>query len=30
MITIGNEHYYDYYEYYDEEIGEYVTEPYVA
>ncbi len=27
---IGNEHYYDYYEYYDEEIGEYVTEPYVA
>ena len=27
---IGNEHYYDYYEYYDEEIGEYVTEPYPA
>ncbi len=27
---IGNEHYYDYYEYYDEEIGEYVTEAYVA
>ncbi len=27
---IGNEHYYDYYEYYDEELGEYVTEPYVA
>lgn len=27
---IGNEHYDDYYEYYDEELGEYVTEPYVA
>lgn len=27
---IGNEHYDDYYEYYDEELDEYVTEPYVA